>query len=254
MGERGIDLGAERTPAQLGRGGRRGPGPYVIGALNGDVDNYAELVVSEDVAVPAEVTTDAKLVPTLVARYIAAGLAPGEAFRKAVGRFDGSVGIAANASGLPDELYLALRGSGQSLNIGLAEDAFIVASEPYGLVEETSRYVRMDGEGGGQVVTCSRSGAGTLAGIARLSYDGTAQPVGEAEVKVAEITTRDVDRRGFRHFLLKEISESPSSVRKTLRGKLVTGENGALVARLGDDVIPRRSGRPSRPAGSTTLR
>jgi len=219
--------------------GAVGPCPYVIGALNGDVDNYAELVVSEGVAVPAEVTTDAKLVPTLVARSIAAGLAPGEAFRQAVGRFDGSVGIAANASGLPEELYLALRGSGQSLNIGLAEDAFIVASEPYGLVEETSRYVRMDGEGGGQVVTCSRSGAGTLAGLTRLSYDGTAQPIGEADVKVAEITTRDVDRRGFRHFLLKEISESPSSVRKTLRGRLVTGENGALVARLGDDVVPR---------------
>ncbi|HUC12872.1 MAG TPA: glucosamine-6-phosphate synthase, partial [Acidimicrobiales bacterium] len=134
--------------------GGEGPCPYVIGALNGDVDNHAELVVSEHLAVQAEVTTDAKLVPTLVARYIAAGLAPGEAFREAVGRFDGSVGIAANASRLPDELYLALRGSGQSLNIGLAEDAFIVASEPYGLVEETSRYVRMDGEGGGQVVTC----------------------------------------------------------------------------------------------------
>ena len=30
--------------------------------------------------------------------------------------------------------------------MGLAEDAFLVASEPYGLVEETSRYLRMDGE------------------------------------------------------------------------------------------------------------
>jgi len=226
-------------PLNSDEAGAVAPCPYVIGALNGDVDNYAELVVSEDVAVPAEVTTDAKLVPTLVSRYIAAGLAPGEAFRRAVGRFDGSVGIAANASGLPDELYLALRGSGQSLNIGLAEDAFIVASEPYGLVEETSRYVRMDGERGGQVVTLSRNDAGSLAGFRRLSYDGSVHPVGEAEVKVAEITTRDVDRRGFRHFLLKEISESPSSVRKTLRGKLVTGEDGALVARLGDDVIPR---------------
>jgi glucosamine--fructose-6-phosphate aminotransferase (isomerizing) len=47
-----------------------------------------------------------------------------------------------------------------------------------------------------------------------------------------------VDRRGFRHFLLKEISESPTSVRKTLRGKLVVGENNRLGARLGDDVIP----------------
>ncbi len=91
---------------------------------------------------------------------------------------EGSVGIVANAVVLdPDELFLALRGSGQSLNIGLAEDAFVVASEPYGLVEETSRYLRMDGEGGGQVVRCSRQGAGTLGGICRWRYDGTELPV-----------------------------------------------------------------------------
>lgn len=41
---------------------------------------------------------------------------------------------------------LALRGSGQALYIGLADGAFVIASEPYGVVEETSRYVRMDGE------------------------------------------------------------------------------------------------------------
>ncbi len=212
--------------------------PYVIGVLNGDIDNYSDLLAREDVAVPTEVTTDAKLVPTLIARYLAVGDSMGEAFRKAVGRFEGSVGIAANATFSPDELYLALQGSGQSLNIGLAEDAFVVASEPYGLVEETNRYLRMDGEKGGQVVRCSLSGAGTLAGITRWLYDGTEVPVSESEVIVAEITTRDVDRQGFKHFLLKEISESPLSVRKTLRGKLVTGENGRLVARLGDDVIP----------------
>jgi glucosamine--fructose-6-phosphate aminotransferase (isomerizing) len=218
--------------------GRGGPGPYVVGALNGDIDNYADLRISEAVAVPSEVTTDAKLVPTIFSRYLAAGDPVPEAFRKAVGRFDGSVGIAANAATVPGELYLALRGSGQSLNIGLAEDAFIVASEPYGLVEETSRYLRMDGEMGGQIVTCSADGAGTLEGMARFRYDGTELPVSPGEVMEAAITTRDVDRHGFRHFLLKEISESPVSVRKTLRGKIAAGENGNLFVRLGDDVIP----------------
>ena len=227
------------TPTGPRRAGGNGLArPYVIGVLNGDIDNYSDLLAHEDVAVPTEVTTDAKLVPTLIARYLAVGDSMGEAFRKAVGRFEGSVGIAANATFSPDELYLALQGSGQSLNIGLAEDAFVVASEPYGLVEETNRYLRMDGEKGGQVVRCSLGGAGTLAGISRWLYDGTEVPVSESEVIVAEITTRDVDRQGFKHFLLKEISESPLSVRKTLRGKLVTGENGRLVARLGDDVIP----------------
>ncbi len=46
-----------------------------------------------------------------------------------------------------------------------------------GLVEETNRYLRMDGEKGGQVVRCSLSGAGTLAGITRWLYDGTEVPV-----------------------------------------------------------------------------
>jgi glucosamine--fructose-6-phosphate aminotransferase (isomerizing) len=212
--------------------------PYVVGALNGDVDNYAQLIVNERVVVPSEVTTDAKLVPTLFSRYLGAGGPVPEAFRQAVGRFDGSVGIAANSARAPGELYLALRGSGQSLNIGLAEDAFVVASEPYGLVEETSRYLRMDGEKGGQIITCSSAGAGTLEGMSRWRYDGAELPISPAEVMKAEITTRDVDRHGFRHFLLKEISESPMSVRKTLRGKIATAENGLLFARLGEDVIP----------------
>ncbi len=53
--------------------GAPSPHPYVIGALNGDIDNHAELLSHEAVAVPREVTTDAKLVPTMVARYLAAG-------------------------------------------------------------------------------------------------------------------------------------------------------------------------------------
>ena len=45
-----------------------------------------------------------------------------------------------------------MRGSGQGLYVGLADDCYIVASEPYGVVEETSKYVRMDGEQGGEIV------------------------------------------------------------------------------------------------------
>jgi glucosamine--fructose-6-phosphate aminotransferase (isomerizing) len=234
----GLISEANAHPLNGEEAGAKAPGPYVVGALNGDVDNYPELLVLEGIKVPPEVTTDAKIIPVLVSRYLGAGLDMTEAFRRAVERLDGSVGIVANAAYDPDEIFLALRGSGQSVNIGFAEDAFVVASEAYGLVEETGRYLRMNDEGGGQVVRCSRLGAGTLGGISRWRYDGTELPVSEDEIKTAEITTRDVDRRGFRHFLLKEISESPLSVRKTLRGKLVRGEDDRFVARLGDDVIP----------------
>jgi glutamine---fructose-6-phosphate transaminase (isomerizing) len=118
-----------------------------------------------------------------------------------------------------------------------------VASEAYGLVEHTARYVRMDGEattdGGrpGQVVVLDGAQAGELAGIERRGYDGRPLPVVDAEVQTAEITTRDIDRRGLPHFLLKEIAEAPSSFRKTLRGKLVEAD-GLVGVRLADGTLP----------------
>src|SRR5205823_6092711 len=116
-------------------------------------------------------------------------------------------------------------------------DAFLVASEPYGLVEETPHYLRMDGETtGGQVVVLDRSAAGTIEGVHRVDYDGNVLPVDPSEVQTAEITTRDIDRSGFPHFLLKEISEAPTSFRKTLRGKIVE-RDGRLAAALGDETL-----------------
>jgi glucosamine--fructose-6-phosphate aminotransferase (isomerizing) len=214
-----------------------GPQPYVVGALNGDVDNYAELIETEGLRIPGEVTTDAKVIPTLVSRKLAAGDDVAAAFLATVARFEGSVAIGACAAVDPHRVLLAQRGSGQALYVGLAEDAFIVASEPYGLVEETARYVRLDGESvsdsgsQGQVMILDRAGAGTLHGMSRLAYDGTPIPLDEADIAHAEITTRDIDRAGFPHYLLKEIGESPQSLRKTLRGKIVE-QDGRLSVRL----------------------
>jgi glucosamine--fructose-6-phosphate aminotransferase (isomerizing) len=211
-------------------------GPYYVAALNGDIDNHAELRVHERVTVAREITTDAKLIPVLVARARAGGLDEVESFRSVVDRFSGSVAIAANGAERARRLMLALRGSGQALHIGLADDAFVVASEPYGLVEHTSSYLRLEGSPG-QVVVLDGSAAGRLDGIRRLSYDGVDAPVGRHELKSAEITTRDIDRRGARHFLLKEILESPQSVRKTLRGKIVT-RGGRLEVALPAETLP----------------
>lgn len=213
-------------------------GPYVVGVVNGDIDNYAELIASEGLAVPPGITTDAKALPTLVSHYLGTGEPPGAAFHHAVERFEGSVGIALNMAVAPDELWLALKGSGQGLDVGLTEDAFVVASEAYGVVEEASSYLRLDGEHGGQVVRLTRYGAGSLPGIERSNYDGSFDQVAPCELTHPQITTRDVDRRGYRHFLLKELFEAPGSVRKTLRGKLRPDASGRLTVDLGDEAVP----------------
>jgi glutamine---fructose-6-phosphate transaminase (isomerizing) len=213
-------------------------GPYVAAALNGDVDNHLELRASEGLSVPPEISTDAKVIPMLVSRRMAQGLDPDEAFRQTVAAFEGSVAIAAATATDPGRLLLGLRGSGQALYIGLAEEAFVVASEPYGLIEETPRYLRMDGEAtGGQVVVLDRHRAGRVEGIERRAYDGRPLPIEAREIVTAEITTRDVDRAGYPHFLLKEISQAPQSFRKTLRGK-VFDRGGRLAVVLGEETLP----------------
>jgi glucosamine--fructose-6-phosphate aminotransferase (isomerizing) len=221
------------------------PDTYVTAVLNGDVDNFADLKVSESLKIADEITTDAKVIPTLTSRAMADGTDALDAFRDTVIQLEGSVAIAASAAARPDDLFLAVRGSGQALYIGLAEDAWIIASEPYGVVEETSTYLRLDGDvpadptnpaSRGQVVCLRGVAAGSLDGIGRWAYDGTDLAVDESELADAQITTRDIDRGDFPHFLLKEIGESPSSFRKTLRGKLVDGAAG-LDVRLGDDVL-----------------
>ncbi|HEY4330985.1 MAG TPA: SIS domain-containing protein [Ilumatobacteraceae bacterium] len=222
------------------------PGPYVVGVLNGDVDNYADLKIEHGLRIAGAITTDAKVIPALVSRLSESTHDVTEAFRRTVASFDGSVAIAAAAAERPGLVLLAVRGSGQNLYVGLAEDTFIVASEPYGLVEETSRYIRLDGElaihdgqpiSRGQVFELDVEHAGELDGVRRMSYDGTDLPVSAADVVTAEVTTRDIDRGSAPHFLLKEICEAPHSFRKTLRGKILE-HDGVLRAVVGERALP----------------
>jgi glucosamine--fructose-6-phosphate aminotransferase (isomerizing) len=215
------------------------PSPYVIGALNGDVDNHHDLIAQHHLAIHDPITTDAKVIPTLISRELREGRDFAESFRRTVASFEGSVAIGAATTREPHRMAFALRGSGQALYVGVAEDTFVVASEPYGVIEECTSYLRMDGEtpgnpqnpgaSRGQIVILDRANAGELAGITRCAYDGTPLPLTEKNLSRAAVTTRDIDRGTFRHFLLKEIGEAPNSLQKTLRGRIVRHGNRLQV-------------------------
>ena len=240
---------------------------YLIAALNGDVDNHADLRARHELRLAQPITTDAKVIPALVSRRLAASTKDGgstasangggstasadalaDAFRETVASFEGSVAIAAASADNPESLLLALKGSGQGLCVGLAPNRFVVASEPYGLVEETQHYLRMDGESlahadnpssRGQVVVLDAARAGEAEGIQLVAYDGTALSLGSHNLLTAEVTTRDIDRGPHSHFLAKEINEAPRSFTKTLRGRLVQS-GGALTVSLDESQLPRR--------------
>ena len=224
--------------------------------LNGDIDNYQRLRKNlesgRDLIAP-EVTTDTKIIPLQIEKYLLEGHDLTESFRRAVHDFEGSHAIAMVSNLEPSRTFLALKGSGQTIYVGITPDQYIFSSELYGLVEGTPRFLKMDGEklavpqdpgSSGQILILNQDSPGGLSGMEALDYSGLPFALQESDIRKAEITTRDIDRGTYPHYFLKEISESALSVRKTLRGKyriLNEADGEKQVAfNLGPDVIPEK--------------
>jgi glucosamine--fructose-6-phosphate aminotransferase (isomerizing) len=221
--------------------------------LNGDIDNYQELkqdLERSGTLFPKDVTTDTKIIPLQIQKYIAQGHGIKEAFRLAVNDFEGSHAISMHTDLAPGKIFLAQKGSGQAIFVGLAAEQYMPSSEVYGFVEETSNYIKLDGESvvegrsgltQGQIYILDQAAAGGLDGITAVYYDGTPINLAETDIKHTEINSRDIDRQEFPHYFLKEISESPASVEKTLqnRWKIKDGGSPQHVITLDHTVIPK---------------
>jgi len=234
-----------------------GEGTWTINVvLNGDIDNYQslrnQLDAKEELIAP-EMTTDTKIIPLQIEHYLREGHDLTKAFRLAVLDFEGSHAIAMTSNLEPSRIFLALKGSGQTIYVGLAPDRYVYSSELYGLVEETSSFIKMDGEkwsipgdpgSTGQILILDQNVRGGLSGIKSFYYNGLPLTLQATDVKRAEMTTRDIDRGVNHHFFLKEIGESASSVHKTLLGKyrILNDENGQpqVHFNLGPDIVPGR--------------
>ncbi len=231
-----------------------GEGSWTINvALNGDIDNYHPLkdtLESLRKVMDSTVTTDTKIIPLQIERYLYEGHDLKEAFRRAVSDFEGSHAIAMESNLEPGKIFLAQRGSGQSVYVGLLKNGYAFASEVYGLVEETADFIKMDGElcrisgnplTQGQIFILRNDKGPGLTGIDALSYDGYPLELTEDSITHAQITTRDIDRGEHPHFLLKEILDAPESIRKTLRGKYRIVSNKEVVFNLDDGVVAART-------------
>jgi glucosamine--fructose-6-phosphate aminotransferase (isomerizing) len=213
--------------------------------LNGDIDNYLglreEFEKETNQSIPPQSTTDTKIIPLQIQRYYDRGHAIEESFRLAVNDFKGSHAITMHTDLAPGKIFLAQRGSGQTIFIGLGTEHYITASEIYGLVEETDRYIKLEGKNHGQIVILEQDSRGLLGGVRALHYDGTPVELSEQMIKQTEITARDIDRQDYPHYFLKEITESPGSVEKTVQNKWTVVEKNTKrhpQVLMDDTVIP----------------
>ena len=222
--------------------------------LNGDIDNYLELreqYKATGIHLPEEITTDTKIIPLQIEKYLRQGAPMEEAMRLAVNDFEGSHAIAVHTDLAPGKFFLAQRGSGQAVFVGLAADHYLPTSEVYGFVEETASFIKMNGEKTfegpngptqGQLFILDQNSSGGLDGIQAMYYDGTPIQLNPQDIQETQITSRDIDRQDFPHYFLKEISEAPVSVARTLqnRWKVAKDDPERYTIALEESAFPQK--------------
>ena len=265
VGERRHHQRGQRPPAEQRRGravGGRAGGPYVVGVLNGDVDNHADLKAANGLRIAGPITTDAKVIPSLVARHCSPPAPTGcivEAFRRTVAAFEGSVAIGAGSGRRgPTSSCSRSRGSGQG----------DLRRPRRGLLRRRQRAVRHR-RGDRPLPPPRRRDTGGRAGrsspstppapgrsTASRASPTTARrlPVRDADFATAEVTTRDIDRGDAPHFLLKEISESPDEPRQDAARQDRRRRRPALRRGRRARALPPTSPRASPPADQARSR
>ena len=140
-----------------------------------------------------------------------------QAVAAALSQVEGTFGLAVVSSRDPDKVVAARQGA--PLLLGLGDDKmYFVASDAAAVVAHTRDVVYLDD---GELAVLTRDGYRT--------QDLKGRPLTK-EVSHVTWELDTIERGGFPHYMLKEIFEQPSSVRDTMRGRLLEDEG---TARLG---------------------
>lgn len=176
---------------------------------NGIIENYKELK-AELKGHKFVSATDTEVLAALVDSYYDEKTNLCDAVSKALQKVVGTYGIAVVSTRQPDEIVVARMGS--PLIVGLGDGETLIASDASALVGHTSQAVYLnDGEMG----VCTAEGI--------QLKDLATQPI-SPKVETIEVDLQAIQKQGYDHFLLKEISEQPQTLRSTLNGRVILDE------------------------------
>ena len=130
-----------------------------------------------------------------------------EAVRLSLNEVIGAYAIVVMQKGIENQLIVARKGS--PLVIGLGNEEFFIASDATPIVEYTRDVVYL-GEGEIAIVNKNQNlEIRTIKNISKTAY-----------IQELELSLGAIEKGGYSHFMLKEISEQPKSVLDTLRGRI----------------------------------
>jgi glucosamine--fructose-6-phosphate aminotransferase (isomerizing) len=172
---------------------------------NGIIENYRELKERLANHVFAS-ETDTEVLTALIDSFYADDTTLVDAVTQALQLTVGTYGIAVVSAREPDQIIVARKGS--PLIIGVGEGEMFVASDASALVGHTDQAIYLND---GEIAVCRRDGVDVI--------DLASQPISK-EVETIEVDMQAIQKQGYDHFLLKEISEQPQTLRSTLSGRV----------------------------------
>ena len=185
---------------------------------NGIIENYLALkqrLRAEGHAFKTE--TDTEVIVHLLEKYYRGSLE--EALRAAIAELEGAFAVAALAADEPDRIVAAKQGP--PIVVGLGEGESLISSDVNAILAHTPNVVFLED---GEMAILDR------AGVRFTDFQGA------AKVKPAERVSWSplmMEKRGFKHFMLKEIFEQPEVVRDTLLGRLSLDTGRVALEEIG---------------------
>ena len=205
-----IGIGHTRW-ATHGEPSKRNAHPHAVGDIylvhNGIIENYQDLkatLAKQDYDFKSD--TDTEVLTALIDSFYRQSETLLEAVSGALELVVGAYGIAVVSIKDPSEVVVARKGS--PLIVGLTDDETFIASDASALVGHTDKVVYLHD---GEIARCTRGD------IELFTSDSQAV---DAVVEKLELDLQSIQKKGYDHFLLKEIMEQPESVRSTLLGRV----------------------------------
>lgn len=172
---------------------------------NGIIENYQglkEILKKENHHIKSD--TDSEIIVHLIEKFYQGDLE--KAVQKTLGCIDGAYGLAIIDSHDKEKIVIAKRGS--PIIIGVGNNEMFVASDVPAILEYTNKVIYLRDN---EIATITKNG------YVIKNIDGK-----KIDEKIHKIrwSIDQIQKKGFKHFMLKEIFEQPQSIKNVLRGRI----------------------------------
>lgn len=169
---------------------------------NGVIENYLQIKETYLSNHHLKGETDTEIAVHLVGEFVEQGLTVLEAFKKALKIIEGSYAFALVDAEDPDTIYVAKNKA--PLLIGLGDGYNMVCSDAMAMIRETSEFMEIHDK---ELVVLTKDS------VSVMDYDGNTI---ERDSYTAELDLSDIGKGTYPYYMLKEIDEQPTVMRKLI--------------------------------------